>query len=83
MDARSRAVEAAAEAMCRDGAKASALSDIADLAAATPQAGIGQTVYEAASNIEQSGCVQIVTDNQANWQKQDALMAQVEAAAKK
>ena len=50
---------------------------------ATPKAGIGQTVYEAASDIEQSGCAQIVTDNQANWQKQDALMSEVKAAAKK
>lgn len=81
--ARQDAVASAAEAMCRDGGRASALSDIADLAAATPQAGIGQAVYEAASDIEQSGCVQIVKDNQANWQEQDALMADVEAAAKK
>ncbi|MBK7162649.1 MAG: hypothetical protein IPH79_09200 [Sphingomonadales bacterium] len=82
-ESRTRAIAAAAEAMCRDGGRASALSDIADLAAATPKAGIGQTVYEAASDIEQSGCAQIVTDNQANWQKQDALMSEVKAAAKK
>lgn len=81
--AREQAVASAAEAMCRDGGRASALSDIADLAAATPQAGIGQTVYEAASDIEQSGCVQIVRDNQKLWAEQDALMTDVEAAARK
>lgn len=81
--AREQAIASAAEAMCREGGRASALSNIADLAAATPKAGIGQTVYDAASDIEQSGCVQIVQDNQADWQKQDALMAEVEAAAKK
>jgi len=81
--ARQQAIASAAEAMCRDGGRASALSDIADLAASAPKAGIGQTVYEAASDIEQSGCVQIVQDNQAKWAGQDALMADVEAAAKK
>lgn len=81
--ARQHAIASAAEAMCRDGGKASALSDIADLAASAPKAGIGQTVYEAASDIEQSGCIQIVKDNQANWQQQDALIADVEAVAKK
>ena len=82
-ESRTRAIAAAAEAMCRDGGRASALSAIADAAQETPQADIGQTIYEAASDIEQSGCVQIVKDNQANWQAQDALMADVEAAAKK
>lgn len=82
-NARNMAIVSAAEAMCRDGGRATALSEIADLAAATPKAGIGQTVYEAASDIEQSGCVQIVKDNQAKWQEQDSLMADVEAAAKK
>ena len=82
-ESRTRAIAAAAEVMCRDGGRASAMSAIADAAQETPQADIGQTVYEAASEIEQSGCAQIVNDNQANWQKQDSLMADVEAAAKK
>lgn len=69
--------------MCRDGGRASALSAIADAAQETPQADIGQTVYEAASDIEQSGCAGIVQANQASWQKEDALMAEIEAAAKK
>lgn len=82
-DARSRAVAAAAEVMCRDGGRASALSDIADAAQESPQAGIGQTVYEAASDIEQSGCARIVQTKKAEWQSQDKLMADVEAAANK
>lgn len=82
-DARSRAIAATAEVMCRDGGRASALSDIADAAQESPQADIGQTVYEAASDIERSGCAGIVQANQANWQKEDALMADVEASATK
>lgn len=82
-ESQARAVAAAAEAMCRGSGRASALSAIADAAQETPQADIGQAVYEAASDIEQSGCAQIVKDNQASWQQQDALMADVEGAAKK
>ena len=82
-ESQSRAIKAAAEAMCRDGGRASALSTIADAAQETPQADIGQTVYEAASDIEQSGCAQIVKDNQAGWTKEDAFMADVEASTKK
>lgn len=83
MDARSRAVDAAAEAMCRDGGRASALSVIADAAQETPQADIGQTVYETASEIERTGCAEIVKAKQADWGKYDAFVAEVEASTKK
>ena len=83
MDARSRAVEAAAEAMCRDGGRASALSVIAGEAQEAPQADIGQTVYETASEIERTGCAEIVMAKQADWEKYDAFMADVEASTKK
>jgi hypothetical protein len=82
-EARDRAIEAAAEAMCRDGGRADALLNIVDIAKATPEADIAQYVYETASDIEQTGCADIVKAKQADWQKQDALLADVEAAAKK
>lgn len=82
-DARKRAVEAAAEAICREGGRANALSTIADSAREAPQADIGQSAFAAASDIERLGCAQIIKENQAGWDKEDAFMADVEAAAKK
>lgn len=85
--ARNEAIAATAEVICRDGGRASALSDIVEATQESPHAGIGAAVYDEASKIEQAGCAQVVRDNQAEWQQQDethaAIMADVEAAAKK
>ena len=81
--ARTRAVEAVKEIICKDGAKADAIATVAQEAQEAPNADIAQTVYNTASGIEKSGCAEIVKEKQADWQKQDAIMADVEAAAKK